>query len=243
MKIRIYQLAVFAAVVVGMVLTGVFSAVRILESSEAAGMAQASAPVTVVVDAGHGGEDGGAVSVSGVLESQMNLEIARRVNACLLLVGVDTHMVRESDTALYDASAATLSQKKISDLRNRAKLVNQIPNAVLLSIHQNTYSDSRYSGAQVFYAKTDGSKELAEQTQKMLAQALDASNSRKAKAAEAVYLMKNIQATGILVECGFISNEAEDLKLQDSNYQKKLAVTLCSALAGWISGETEQSEI
>lgn len=92
-------------------------------------------------------------------------------------------MVRESDTAIYDASAATISQKKVSDLKNRVKLVNQTPNPLLLSIHQNLFEDGRYFGAQVFYAKTDGSRELAETAQQALIDIVDPQNHRQSKPA------------------------------------------------------------
>ena len=201
MRIKPYKLILLAVLTAAMVFSGVLSATRMLESREAAALAE-QRPV-IVIDAGHGGEDGGATSVSGVLESQLNLEIARRVDAFLALSGFETRMIRESDTAIYDASASTLSEKKVSDLKNRVKLVNQTPGALLLSIHQNVFSDGRYSGAQVFYAKTEGSKQLAEAVQQLLIDVLDPQNHRQAKPADTVYLMNHIQCTGVLVECGF----------------------------------------
>ncbi|MCI8524490.1 MAG: N-acetylmuramoyl-L-alanine amidase [Oscillospiraceae bacterium] len=241
MKIPTYKLILLALVAAAMALTGVLSATRLLEQQAAAAMAQ-SIP-TVVIDAGHGGEDGGAVSVSGVLESQLNLEIALRVESFLALTGFETVMVRESDTAVYDPSASTISEKKVSDLRNRVQLVNQTPGALLLSIHQNLFSEGKYAGAQVFYAKTDGSRDLAERTQQNLIDTVDPKNHRQAKPAETVYLMNHIQCTGVLVECGFLSNEAEDLKLQDAGYQKKLTLAMGCSLAQWVEGASERSEV
>ena len=109
MRIKPYKLILLAVLTAAMVFSGVLSATRMLESREAAALAE-QRPV-IVIDAGHGGEDGGATSVSGVLESQLNLEIARRVDAFLALSGFETRMIRESDTAIYDASASTLSEK------------------------------------------------------------------------------------------------------------------------------------
>lgn len=241
---RIKPLYAAACGVLAAVLTvvGIQSAAQTTTQAYAAAVAPEE-PYTIVVDAGHGGEDGGATSVSGVLESQINLEIAQRADAFLMLLGFQTKMVRDTDTAIYDASATTLREKKISDLRNRVKLVNETPNALLLSIHQNTYTDSRYAGAQVFYAASSGSRALAEMTQETIRQLLDSENNRKAKPAETVYLMQNVQCTAVLVECGFLSNEAEDLKLQSESYQKKLALAFGSALNSWALEETKDSEI
>ena len=230
------------------VLAAVLTAIGMQSAAQTTSQAYAAAaaleaPYTIIIDAGHGGEDGGATSVSGVLESQVNLEIAQKTDALLMLLGFQTKMVRDSDTAIYDASASTIREKKISDLKNRVQLVNETPNALLLSIHQNTYSDSRYAGAQVFYGASGESRQLAERTQETLRQLLDTENNRKAKPAETVYLMQNVQCTAILVECGFLSNEAEDLKLQSASYQKKLALAFGSALNDWVLEETKDSEI
>ena len=105
---------------------------------------------TVVIDPGHGGEDGGAISVSGVPESQLNLEISLRLRDMMHLLGYKTLMIRTTDRSVYTQSGS-LAAKKVSDLRQRVKIVNETDGAVLVSIHQNTFSDGRYSGAQVFY--------------------------------------------------------------------------------------------
>lgn len=242
MKIKPLYAAACGVFIAALTAVGIHSAAKTTTQAYAAAVAP-EAPYTIVVDAGHGGEDGGATSVSGVLESQTNLEIAQRTDALLMLLGFQTKMVRDSDTAIYDASATTLREKKISDLRNRVQLVNETPNALLLSIHQNTYSDGRYSGAQVFYGAGEGSRQLAERLQETVRQLLDNENNRKAKPAETVYLMQNVQCTAILVECGFLSNEVEDLKLQSASYQKKLALAFGSALNSWALEETKDSEI
>lgn len=241
MKIPTYKLVLLALAVGALAMSGVLSATRMAKRQAAAAMAD-STP-TVVIDAGHGGEDGGAVSVSGVKESRLNLEIARRVEGFLRLAGFETVMVREDDVAVYDPSAATISEKKVSDLHNRVRLVNETPGALLLSIHQNLFSDGKYAGAQVFYASTDGSRDLAELTQQNLINAVDPKNHRQAKPAETVYLMHNIHCTGILVECGFLSNQAEEKRLQDAGYQKKLTLAMGCSLAQWAGKESERSEV
>lgn len=185
---------------------------------------------TIIIDAGHGGEDGGAVSCTGVYESAINLEISLRLADLCHLLGWKTVMIRTTDISVYK-EGSSLSAKKASDLRQRVKIVNQTENGILLSIHQNTYTDSRYSGAQVFYAPTSGSKELA-----MLMQTnLNFTDDRKIKAATGVYLMQHIQKVGILVECGFISNEAEEARLRADDYQKKLCCAMVDALGKYIN--------
>lgn len=201
-----------------------------------------SAPVTVVIDAGHGGEDGGASSESGVTESGINLDISLRLRDLLSLVGVKTAMIRETDTAVY-TDGATISQKKVSDLKNRVQMVNATPNALLVSIHQNFFEQEKYSGAQVFYAKTDGSRDLAVRTQQTLRTGVEPANHREAKLSEAVYLMEHVKCPAILVECGFLSNRAEAEKLQDAGYQKKLACAICAAVTGYLNEGEERNEV
>ena len=194
---------------------------------------------TVVIDAGHGGEDGGAVSPAGTVESGVNLSIALRLNAILGLYGVNSVLLRTEDVSLHDPGAKTLHEKKASDLRNRAELVESIPDALLVSIHQNTYAgSSRYHGAQVFYTDPERSLPLAQHTQEILRQALDPENTRQAsKLQRAVYLMDHIPCPAILVECGFLSNPEEDALLRTSGYQTKLAAALACALLSPIPEE------
>lgn len=186
--------------------------------------------VCLVIDPGHGGEDGGAVSCTGRSESTYNLEIALRLRDLMHLLGYDTAMTRETDISVY-TKGETLSQKKISDLKQRVKQVSGIPGAVLLSIHQNNFSDSRYSGPQVFYAKTEGSEALAKQLQAALTETLAPGSRRMAKKAQGVYLMEHIQCPGVLIECGFLSNPGEEARLRDGDYQKKLCCVIASAVS------------
>ena len=119
-----------------------------------------------VIDAGHGGEDGGAVAADGSKESDMNLAIARRLDALLIFLGEETRMTRTEDISIHDASASTLREKKRSDLENRVGLVNSTQGAILVSIHQNSLPSSKQThGAQVFYGKKEGSAEVANAVQ------------------------------------------------------------------------------
>ena len=198
--------------------------------------------VTVIVDAGHGGEDGGTSTADGVRECDLNLAIALRLEQVLALCGQPVDMVRRTDTAIYSDGAATFSEKKTSDLKNRAALVNVAPRAILVSIHQNHFPQDRYDGAQVFYAKTDGSEALAQLTQGTLRAALDPENDRQIKAGDAIYLLEAIDCPGILVECGFLSNAAEAKRLQDPLYQQKIACAVSSAVIRYLESEAQADE-
>lgn len=190
---------------------------------------------TVIIDAGHGGVDGGATSCSGKLESAFNLEISLRLNDLMHLLGVHTKMIRTSDVSVY-TQGETIAAKKVSDLKNRVAIVNETENAVLLSIHQNTFPDGRYSGAQVFYAPKGEGQQLAELLQSALVQTINPGSNRKSKKADGVYLMEHIENCGVLIECGFLSNVEEEAKLRSDIYQKQLccviAITVCNYLDG-----------
>ena len=189
---------------------------------------------TVVVDAGHGGVDGGATSCTGVLESTVNLQIALRLNDLLHLLGFDTVMIRTTDTSVY-TEGNTIAAQKVSDLKERVRIVSKTENAILVSIHQNTFSDSRYGGAQVFYADTPGSQDLAVNLQSALCQAVNPGSSRKCKKAASVYLMQNVTCTAVLVECGFLSNPEEEAKLRSEGYQQQLCCVICSVLSEFVN--------
>ncbi|MBQ1372569.1 MAG: N-acetylmuramoyl-L-alanine amidase [Oscillospiraceae bacterium] len=185
---------------------------------------------TVILDPGHGGEDGGAVSVNGVLESGLNLEISLRLRDLLRFLGVPVVMTRQTDVSIYSPGAETVSEKKVSDLKNRVRLVNETTNGVLVSVHQNMFQESKYFGTQVFYAETAGSQALAEGMQELFDTKLDPCNHRQAKPSLTVYLMKNVRCPAVLVECGFLSNPEEERKLQTTDYQKKLAAVIATGL-------------
>lgn len=184
----------------------------------------------LILDAGHGGEDGGAVSLTGVPESGINLSIVLKMDQLLGFWGQAPVVLRTSDISLHDPDADTLREKKASDLHNRVSAVEQQENAVLLSIHQNIFTDQKYHGAQVFFAPTAGSQELAVHTQEVLRSVVDPENSRQAKPIpDTVYLMNHISCPAILIECGFLSNPAEEALLRTDAYQTKLAAAMAGA--------------
>lgn len=189
---------------------------------------------TVIIDPGHGGVDGGATSCSGVLESKINLDIALRLNDLMNLLGLKTIMIRDTDRSVY-TKGETIGQKKISDLQERVRIINETENAILISIHQNTFSDEKYWGSQVFYANTDGSKDLAQQIQEQIKVCIAPDNNRRIKKSSGVYVMEHIRCTGVLLECGFLSNSKEESMLRDNEYQKMLCAVLGGVFAQYLS--------
>ena len=197
--------------------------------------APASGRTTVVIDAGHGGVDGGATSCTGVLESRFNLEIALKLNDLMHLIGIQTCMIRDTDCSIY-TQGETIAQKKISDLRERVRIVNSIEDCVLISIHQNHFSDSKYSGAQVFYPATTGSRELSSKLQDNIKNTLNPDSHRAIKKADGIYLMQHINCPGALIECGFLSNPQEEYMLRTQDYQQKISSVIACTVSTWLWG-------
>jgi len=189
---------------------------------------------TIILDAGHGGEDGGTISGSGRLESDYNLEITLRLQDMLNLLGYHTALIRNTDTAVY-TEGESLAQKKVSDLKERVRMVNEAENAILISIHQNHFSDKQYSGAQVFYPKTGESEIFAKQLQNAFVMNLNPGSRRQAKRSQGIYLMEHINCTGILIECGFLSNIQEAYQLSSKPYQQKLCAIIATELSQFLS--------
>jgi N-acetylmuramoyl-L-alanine amidase len=189
----------------------------------------------VIIDPGHGGVDGGAISCTGTPESHINLDIALRLNDLLQLLGIKTIMIRTTDCSIHTDSSS-IASKKVSDLKNRVSIINNTENPLLISIHQNYFPDSRYSGAQVFFGKGEGSATLAKNLQTAFVNALNPGSNRKAKKASGIYLMENIKCTGVLIECGFISNLREEQLLLDKDYQKKLCCVIASECSMYLYG-------
>ena len=187
-----------------------------------------------IIDAGHGGIDGGAVSCTGVHESKLNLEISLRLNDLMHLLGYDTKMIRTEDISIY-TQGNSIAGRKASDLKERVRIVNETENGILLSIHQNHYSDSIYSGGQMFYPKTEDSQELANLLQTAFVTSLNPGSNRKAKPVEGLYLMKHIQKTGVLIECGFLSNYQEEYQLRQPDYQKNICCVIASVCGQFLN--------
>ncbi|MCL2367417.1 MAG: N-acetylmuramoyl-L-alanine amidase [Oscillospiraceae bacterium] len=190
------------------------------------------ARLLLIIDPGHGGADGGAVSLTGVEESEINLAIGLRLEALAALYGFPVEMTRRTMELDYPADAATIRAKKVADTRARVELINAAPYAVVISIHQNTYDGPGASGPQTLYAPTQGSEDFAGIMQTTLSAALGVQRPRGAiRVPQGVYIMRHIDPPAILVECGFLSNPGEEALLRTEAYQLKLAAIL---LAGYV---------
>ena len=197
---------------------------------------------TVVVDAGHGGEDGGATGVHGELEKDINLAIALELQRLLEQHQFEVVMVRDWDTDLSDQNLPTVAQRKRSDLQRRLRLVEESGDCILLSIHQNFFTESQYSGAQVFYSANDPrGAALAEAIRASIVETLQPENTRQNKVGEGVYLLEQCQVPAVLVECGFLSNPEEAAALADPDYQKQMAQAIYNGLVRYLK-ETPANE-
>ena len=194
-------------------------------------MEQGPGEPVYVIDAGHGGEDGGAVSPDGSRESEINLAISRRVELLLGLFDCPCVMTRDKEILEYPTDANTVRKRKQADLERRADLVNGIPNAVLVSTHQNKYPSQKPSGAQVFCKEDIHSRRIAEYTQKQLAAGLSDPVRELSVISDDIYLMRNAKCPAILVECGFLSNPRESALLRSESYQTRLALCIACACA------------
>lgn len=197
---------------------------------------------TVVLDAGHGGEDGGAVGVNGVMEKDVNLAIALELQKYLKQNNFDVVMIRDGDYSVGDQSLPTIAERKRSDTKTRLRVVEEAGDCIFLSIHQNHFSESKYDGAQVFYSGNDPkSAALAECIRQNIVASLQPENHRENKQAEkGIYLMYHAQVPAVLVECGFLSNPAEAEKLSTESYQKDMAAAIYNGLIDYL--ETEKGE-
>lgn len=183
-----------------------------------------------VIDAGHGGEDGGAVAADGTAESGINLNVAIRLEHLLRFFGKETRMIRKKDISVHEPGLLTFRERKASDLKQRTDLVNETDGAVLLSIHQNSLpAVPSVHGAQAFWNNKKGGRHLAEGIQSALNAAINTDKEKKPREIpESIYLMNHADAPGVLVECGFLSNAEETELLKQSAYQLRLAAAILS---------------
>lgn len=182
----------------------------------------------IVLDAGHGGIDGGCVSVNGVAEKGINLAIVQTLRDSFEILGFDVVCTREDDRSIHDNGVEGIAKQKLSDMNNRLDIINRYDDALVLSVHQNQFVDSRYSGAQMFYAKeSEEGRRLAECMKKQFVSLLQPDNERETKpVGKEMYLIHNAKSPALMVECGFVSNPEEAKLLESEEYQKKVAFTI-----------------
>ena len=198
--------------------------------------ASAEDKITVIIDAGHGGRDGGASTESGVLEKDLNLAVALKLRALISELDVNVVMTRETDIMLADESS---THKKRDDLAARLALAREHENCIFVSIHMNKFPVEKYSGLQVYYSKNnEESLDLAETIQKKAGEFLHKGNARTVKAADSsIYLLHHMEVSAVLVECGFLSNPTEAALLGTEAYQNKLAAVIFAAVAEHIGNK------
>ena len=184
-------------------------------------------PVTnkvIVIDAGHGKPDSGAENEKGVSEEAINLKIALKLQQYLESSGATVLLTRSDENGIYEIDSKTISQKKVSDIKKRVKIANESSADIYVSIHLNKIPQGQYWGWQTFYnSGNEKSKLLADSIQKNLNETISKDNKREIKKLDNIYIMKNVEIPIALVECGFLSNEQEASKLQQDDYQSKLA--------------------
>ena len=199
--------------------------------------------IVVVIDAGHGGEDGGTVGVNGCYEKDINLSMAMKLKTYLSSMGVRCVLTRNSDTLLYDRNVNYEGRKKHLDMLARLEITNSYENAIFVSIHQNAFPQEKYKGLQIYYSESnDSSAEIAKSIEEQVKKALQPQNNRISKASGGnIYLLDNLQCPAILIECGFLSNKEECELLCTDGYQNKLCAVIATALSKKLTSNTSPS--
>ncbi len=188
---------------------------------------------TVIIDAGHGGEDGGASSASGLVEKDVNLEISKMIADMLRASGVNVVMTREDDRLLYDRNVNYQGRKKKLDLAARLTIAENTPDSIFVSIHMNSFTIPKYSGLQVWYSQNNpDSMVLAEIIRTFNQDKLQNNNTRKTKAAtSSIFLLDKATCPAVLIECGFLSNAEEAARFESTEYKQQVAfVIFCSIM-------------
>lgn len=186
----------------------------------------------ILIDPGHGGADGGAVAADGTAEKDLNLAIAGSLSDMLRICGYSVQMTRETDISIHSPEAKTIRDQKISDIKNRLQMYEQ--SRMTVSIHQNKFAQSQYSGTQVFYSGNNpDSQKLADAIRSSVVETLQPENTRELKkAGKDIYLLNKTSVPAVIVECGFVSNAEELNRLKTGEYQKQMA---CAIACGILS--------
>ena len=191
----------------------------------------------IIVDPGHGGIDGGAVGVDGIVEKDINLAIALKLRDMLIVGGFEVVMTREEDISIHDDGVTGIRQQKVSDLRNRLAMTTQFPNVIYVSIHQNKFGSSEQSGMQVFYGRNhENSRELAEVLQRNGIDMLPTMRNRQPKeGGRNLFIIYEAQCPAVLIECGFLSNPEEARRLVDPDYQARIAFVVFRSIVEYVN--------
>lgn len=195
----------------------------------------------ILIDAGHGGMDGGTSSKNGTVEKNINLSIVKKLKSSLQKEGYEVVMTREEDVGLY-SSSGTIRQRYIEDLKKRCDLKISSNCEMLISIHLNHFPESKYYGAQVWYSNYKESATLATVIQNNFRIDLDSTNKRVQKPAKTAYrlLRDNDTMPSVIVECGFLSNDEEEQRLKSDVYQEKIAGSITKSVSEYFKSTSKE---
>ncbi len=215
---------------------------RLTERALPASVPAAEKPV-VVLDAGHGGLDSGAVGKNGTLEKDVNLSIVKALRDMLEMSGFQVVLTRDEDISIYDAGVEGIRNQKLSDMDNRLEIIQSYPDSVFLCIHQNNYTDPKYFGGQMFYNNNNPDNRTLAQIMQNRFAVLQPGNDREIKlSGNELFLLKSNMNPSLMIECGFLSNPDEEAKLSTWEYQQKVAFTIYSGLMEYIDATAEKTE-
>lgn len=205
--------------------------------------APAAEKPVVVLDAGHGGLDSGAVGKNGTLEKDVNLSIVKSLRDMLEMSGFEVVLTRDEDISIYDAGVEGIRNQKLSDMDNRLEIIQSYPDSIFLCIHQNNFTDPKYFGGQMFYNNNNpDNRTLARIMQNKFAE-LQEGNDREIKlSGDELFLLKSNPNPSLMIECGFLSNPDEEALLSSWEYQQKVAFTIYSGLLEFIEATSEPAD-
>ncbi len=227
-------------------ITAVYSIIEymLIEKREINSVSNREIPsFTVVIDAGHGGEDGGAVGVSGILEKDLNLEISKELYNLFSLTDIPVVMTRTNDKMLYEDGQE--NNKKTYDLKKWLEMSNSVNSPLLISIHQNKFPVEKYKGLQLYYSgNNEQSKSIAGIIQKKTSTFLQTDNKREIKkAGRSIYILHRLECPAVLVECGFLSNKEEESLLNTELYRRKIAFVIFSSVMDFMNENSESNGV
>ena len=193
---------------------------------------------TIVLDAGHGGMDSGAVGINGELEKNINLAIVRDLGDMLTLSGFNVVLTRDSDISIHDEGITGTREQKVSDMKNRLDIINKYGDCLFLSVHQNKFTEPEYFGAQIFYTANNPDNRMIAQIMQDNFKTIQPGNDRQIKQeGDELYLFKNTKIPAVLIECGFLSNPDDAANLSDPDYQRKVAYTIYNGILTYLTSK------
>ena len=214
---------------------------RITESALPVAAPAAQKPV-IVLDAGHGGLDSGAVGQSGVLEKDVNLAVVLDLRDMLEMSGFEVVLTRDEDISIYDPGVEGIRNQKLNDMDNRLKIIQSHPDSIFLCIHQNNFTDPDYFGAQMFYNNNNPDNRSLAQIMQHKFTELQPKNDREIKlSGDELFLLKSNPNPSLMIECGFLSNPEEEAQLATWEYQQKVAFTIYGGVMEYLDTKVPQS--